>query len=1593
VLGSAKLLGGLADMTVELGAGRVTMAVFQALKKAGRLAEVEKLIPAGQLIRTMDDVPAAFYSPSQPRDGEGKWSKTGGLGAGKHGTKVAGKPGWVHDANGRAVHGFGAEGKPLADILEQMVGAAGGDSYPVEDADSIAEELAHTFGERTGTLAGAQLFTDTGELEIEGVIEVPDENGDGEPKEIGTYQRTFMPDGEGGVRVYHKFLALNNKHQGQGVGSEFLKASEDYYRDLGVTEITLEANIDVGGFAWTRMGFDFQSGKTAKNFVKSASDVWEEDFTPKYDDGSPKFKADLAKLQAKVAKFDSTGDPADAPTAFEVSELGHTPGAKKWPGKALMLGSNWDGIKYLTYPETEKTTTLAEVIEAVTAFYDPSQPRDAGGKWSKTGGGGKAKGKAKAKQAMRNHTGPGAVSGMIKAGHLPTEKQVGELMGRWAKRVPGTKLRVVTDESGIPGEDGHIKTVTAHLDMEGDKIHVTFQKYRLYDKDHIATEIHVDDIRPQGATMAETMALGMHYHLSQDGLGDKAPSHDRAREEVRVIQEERNRRSIADYRKADRIARQEAAVAQEARRAQRKEEIKAFRDEHGPITELPPGRLQEVMKLQDLSTIDEASRVLEARAQEAFENLDLGPDVTASTGITQTSKIRMDYIVEFHNSEGRRIGFAQRNIGLDADNDEMYVYNSHMDLDAKWQGQGIAAKFTKASDEFHRGLGIHRVEVQANIDVGGYAWARLGFNWHPDIGGSHGSELTAKAIGIAIRDGHTDMVTKWAPKLAKFHATSDVNDLPTPAELSRLGWEPGKKKWAGKDLLLGANWQGVKRLDVSRETSMAELVTMFYSPTQPRDAGGRFARTGGGGLGGKLTKVLRKHMGGKNLRELLHSRTLEEHGDMLGDVDTSKLFVATAEPLGGKGMGLKLRETSPGIVQARLMDAANDRGDVLMNAGPSVYFREGKEMRLNIAPNQRTTMEDIDRLEKASVNVAAEMGYDRDALEMGSFELARQSIRDRARQAIEQKEFEKRRDAHKADLYQKAAAGDKHAAFAHAILEGNKDVGRVFGDVIAEDLNERLKGSGIKLEKQFTETEVNSLRNHYEIQDERGTRIGAATRTYYHDVDTKETRVVHDLLQMGAGVQGQGHGSKFLKASEDHYRESGVKQAEVYANIDVGGYAWARAGFQWDKTADMSTVMNNFEAHPDLLGPKAMADYTKLKDRAMKAYNEKIPSLMPTPYEFSEIGRGEIMPDYDMHAGKAFLLGAHWNGIKRYDTDVSRETKLTDGMVLTMFYSPSQPRDAGGKWSKGGGGGRKWKHGHTPNPAGAAGAKKLSDATPGKPEVFIDNTTSKDPLRRATIVATLPNGAGVSIRVSGGKSLTLHELSPHPDSPKLAEDMLVGVKEAGLTNLNRYENPWHLRQARRALKDGWTDGPMPVPEPIEPSYKGTVLKGEAAADHLKEHANFSRQDNEPLARYIKKSDINHELRKNGGGGEHELDDIIARQGENTEAYQVFRGVAHLPEIDVTGATLTDPAFTSTSLLQNVASRFTNGTIMDIMVPPGFKGAAVNLGVDKASGLANKALEGEAEVLFPRGTKIKILHDTHWGQLGNGRRLIAEMVSE
>lgn len=56
--------------------------------------------------------------------------------------------------------------------------------------------------------------------------------------------------------------------------------------------------------------------------------------------------------------------------------------------------------------------------------------------------------------------------------------------------------------------------------------------------------------------------------------------------------------------------------------------------------------------------------------------------------------------------------------------------------------------------------------------------------------------------------------------------------------------------------------------------------------------------------------------------------------------------------------------------------------------------------------------------------------------------------------------------------------------------------------------------------------------------------------------------VVHDYMKLPEDLRQQGLAKQMLRQHLNFYRELGVQKIELYANIDVGGYAWAKYGFK-----------------------------------------------------------------------------------------------------------------------------------------------------------------------------------------------------------------------------------------------------------------------------------------------------------------------------------------------------------------------------------------------------------------------------------------------
>jgi hypothetical protein len=86
-----------------------------------------------------------------------------------------------------------------------------------------------------------------------------------------------------------------------------------------------------------------------------------------------------------------------------------------------------------------------------------------------------------------------------------------------------------------------------------------------------------------------------------------------------------------------------------------------------------------------------------------------------------------------------------------------------------------------------------------------------------------------------------------------------------------------------------------------------------------------------------------------------------------------------------------------------------------------------------------------------------------------------------------------------------------------------------------------------------------------QIQGENGkpTR-GAIARSYTSKKYSTgaEVHVEHEIFTLPKAQQGSGAASKMMASSLEAYERNGVRKINVHANIDVGGYAWAKQGFR-----------------------------------------------------------------------------------------------------------------------------------------------------------------------------------------------------------------------------------------------------------------------------------------------------------------------------------------------------------------------------------------------------------------------------------------------
>ena len=233
-----------------------------------------------------------------------------------------------------------------------------------------------------------------------------------------------------------------------------------------------------------------------------------------------------------------------------------------------------------------------------------------------------------------------------------------------------------------------------------------------------------------------------------------------------------------------------------------------------PTPDLPeaPAGPRGIVPADAMEAIDRKDEFV-ADIQGLFEGKEFGglhvvvdpDDITIGDG-------RISFTGEIRNASGSMVGSIERAVRRDADG-VLWANHKTLNLNANQQGQGVAREINDLLFDWYRDQGVSYVRLHANIDVGGYVWARDGYDWatRGDAEGVLGLLRTAMADEPdAVRDAARALLDR-----AENEAFGSEN-YPTPYEVSQLGrgdGDSGKAAlWLGKRVALGAKWYGVREV-------------------------------------------------------------------------------------------------------------------------------------------------------------------------------------------------------------------------------------------------------------------------------------------------------------------------------------------------------------------------------------------------------------------------------------------------------------------------------------------------------------------------------------------------------------------------------------------------------------------------------------------------------------------------------------------------------------------------------------------------------------------------------------------------------------
>lgn len=174
--------------------------------------------------------------------------------------------------------------------------------------------------------------------------------------------------------------------------------------------------------------------------------------------------------------------------------------------------------------------------------------------------------------------------------------------------------------------------------------------------------------------------------------------------------------------------------------------------------------------------------------------------------------------LEFTNAAHPKL-YINRKVYLEVSSGDKFIDHSYFVLPKELQGKGLADPVMNFSQKVAERFGINRIQVHANIDVGGYAWLRKGFfPDHPP------GRAARRLLGVAQNEkGYSAFLAA-----VKDLTDEEVRAFVLSAEFSQY-----------RNLFLGSNWYGgadLTRSEVREALFKKKLPPAAKQPAQIADA-------------------------------------------------------------------------------------------------------------------------------------------------------------------------------------------------------------------------------------------------------------------------------------------------------------------------------------------------------------------------------------------------------------------------------------------------------------------------------------------------------------------------------------------------------------------------------------------------------------------------------------------------------------------------------------------------------------------------------------------------------------------------------------